>query len=222
MRAMILAAGFGQRMLPLTEHTPKALLKVAGEPLIVHHLLQFAAMKLERVVINLGHLGIKIRDYLGDGHTFGLDIRYSEEWPPLETGGGIANALPLLGPDPFIVVNADIYTAFCYDTLTTLNASAHLAHLVLVDNPVWHAQGDFILQHDRIVAQGIGAQLTFSGLSVLHPDLFKHCLKGTFPLAPLLRRAIANNHVTGEHYTGMWHNVGTVQEFTQLKGEATT
>jgi len=216
MRAMILSAGFGKRLLPLTEHTPKALMVVADEPLIAHHLRKLATIGTERVVINLGHLGHKIRDYVGNGKQFELEVLYSEESPPLETGGGILKALPLLGSNPFIVCSVDIYSNFPYETLPkTLTG---LAHLVLVDNPPWHPKGDFGLSGGYIVSDECKPKLNFAGIYVLHPQLFDGCPQGHFRIPSLLYPAIARQQVTGEHYRGMWHNIGTMAQLANLQG----
>ncbi len=209
MRAMILAAGRGERLRPLTDHTPKPLLEVGGRPLIEHHLVALAAAGFEEVVINLAHLGEQIRARLGDGSAFGLTIHYSEEGAQaLETGGGIYQALPLLGDEPFLVVNADIYTDFPFATLRA--PMQCLAHLVLVDNPPHHPQGDFHLgPGGRVNDCGCGPRLTFAGIGLYHPALFRGCRPGPFPLAPLLRRAMAADEVTGEHFHGRWVDVGT-------------
>lgn len=216
MKAMILAAGKGERMRPLTLHTPKPLLPVAGQPLIEYHLRALAAAGFTEVVINHAWLGQQIEDHLGDGSRFGLSIRYSPEGEPLETGGGIFKALPLLGEAPFLLVNGDVWTD--YD-LSRLRAPLQgLAHLVLVDNPSHHGGGDFRLQGAQVVdGDDAPGTLTFSGLSVLHPALFEGCRPGAFKLAPLLRQAMAAGQVSGEHYQGRWVDVGTQERLAEVE-----
>ena len=211
--AMILAAGRGERMRPLTDHTPKPLLEAGGRPLIGHHLAALARAGVREVVVNHAHLGAQIEQALGDGAAYGLRIRYSPEEVALETGGGIFRALPLLGPDPFIVVNGDVWTDF--DPARLRLADADLAHLVLVDNPAHHPAGDFVLAGDRVREDG-GPRLTFSGVGVYRPALFDGCAPGRFPLAPLLRAAIAVGRVSGEHHRGRWVDVGTPERLAAL------
>lgn len=221
MKAMILAAGRGERMRPLTDHTPKPLLSVAGKPLIVHHLEALRAAGFREFVINTGHLGEQLPAVLGDGHRWGVRIAYSPEPPDaLETGGGVFQALPLLGSEPFLVVNGDVWTNYPFARLSTRLAGSALAHLVLVDNPPHHAQGDFSLEDGgESVGESGTERLTFSGVSVLRPELFAGCRPGRFPLGPLLRRAIAINQVSGEHFTGAWRDIGTPQRLAELDRE---
>lgn len=215
MKAMILAAGRGERMRPLTDRIPKPLLPVAGRPLIEYHLRALAAAGFEQVVINLSHLGEQIENALGDGSRYGVPVRYCHEGATaLETGGGILQALPLLGEAPFAVINGDVWTEFPLATLTERPCA--LAHLVLVDNPPQHPRGDFILDGDRVRTEGAGATLTFSGVGVYSPRLFAGCKPGRFPLAPLLRQAMAADQVGGEHYRGRWFDVGTPQRLAEL------
>lgn len=214
MSAMILAAGFGKRLLPLTEKTPKALLKVQGEPLIVHQIHRLVRAGMGPIVINLGHLGDKIEHYLGDGLGFGVDILYSYEDPPLETAGGIIKALPLLGANPFVVVSADIYTDFPYENLP--KRPQGLAHVVVVDNPSWHANGDFGLTDRRIISNQGKPTYTFANIGVYSPELFEGAPEGVLRLGPWLRQAIERQRVTGEHYKGIWHNIGTLKELETL------
>lgn len=215
MKAMILAAGRGERMRPLTDRLPKPLLSVAGRPLIEHHLRKLAAAGYQEVVINLAWLGEKIEASLGRGAAFGVRIRYSYEPPgALETGGGILHALPLLGAEPFLVINSDIWTD-C--PLTPLQQPpAGLAHLVLVDNPAHHPQGDFRLCGDRVRANG-EPRLTFAGIGVYRPELFHGCPPGSFPLASLLRAAMSRDRVSGVHYRGRWLDVGTPPRLNELE-----
>lgn len=206
MRAMILAAGKGERMRPLTLHTPKPLIPVAGVPLIEYHLRALAQAGVTEVVINHAWLGDRIEAHLGDGARFGLQIVYSKESQPLETGGGIYQALPLLGHEPFIVVNGDVFTD--YDFAVLQKPLQGLAHLVLINNPEHHLEGDFSLEEGRVLAPTT-ATLTYSGIAVLHPELFAGCQAGAFKLSPLLRQAIAQGQVSGEQFNGCWIDVGT-------------
>lgn len=214
MKAMLLAAGRGERMRPLTDHTPKPLLVAGGKPLIAWHLQALARAGVREVVINLSWLGAQIRDAIGDGRTFGLAVRYSEEGsPPLETGGGIFQALPLLGPEPFLVVNGDTFTDVDLGVLK-LPATAE-ACLVLVDNPPQHPNGDFVLAGDRIV-DGAGPRLTYSGIGIFSSALFAGCTGGRFPLLPLLQRAIAAGRLQGQRHAGLWLDIGTPERLAAL------
>ncbi len=211
---MVLAAGRGERLRPLTDHTPKPLLMVRGKPLIVWHLERLARAGVREVVINLSWLGASIRQALGGGEQFGLQIQYSEEPEgALEVGGGIFRALPLLGTAPFIVVNGDTFTDLDFATLAI--APAALAHLVLVPNPEHHPGGDFVLQ-GREVSSGAAPRLTYSGIGVYRPELFASCSAGRFPLLPVLREAIAERRLSGERYDGRWTDVGSVQRLAAL------
>lgn len=203
---MILAAGRGERMRPLTDHTPKPLLMAGGKPLIVHHIEHLAAAGFHDIVINHAHLGEQIEAALGDGSRWGVAIRYSPEIRALETGGGIFHALPLLGSHPFLAVNGDISTDLDFTHLGL--ADGLLAHLVLVENPRYHLQGDFALAEGRVLAKG-EPRYTFSGIGVYHPDLFRDCMPGAFPLAPLLRDAMTRRLVSGKLHSGHWSDVGT-------------
>lgn len=217
MKAMILAAGRGERLRPLTLQTPKPLLQVRGQSLIARHLAALARAGVREVVINLSWLGEQIRAALGDGAGFGLRIHYSDEGPvPLETGGGILRALPLLGPDPFVLVSADIYTDFDPGSLA-LEPGA-LGHLMLVPNPAYHPQGDFALRDGRIAATG-EPRYTYGNVGLIHPELFAGWPPGRFPLLPVLQRAIAQGRLYGELYTGCWANVGTAEELAALARE---
>ena len=216
MKAMILAAGKGERMRPLTLHTPKPLVRAGGVPLIEYHLCALHEAGFHEVVINHAWLGQQIEDYLGDGERFGLRIAYSPEGEPLETGGGIFRALPLLGDEPFMVVNGDIWTDYPFNTLRM--PLAGLAHLVLIDNPAHHPQGDFSLIDGQVRdSQDAGTRLTYSGIAVLHPKLFADCQDGAFKLAPLLRAAMDQGQVTGEHFTGRWVDVGTHERLAEVE-----
>lgn len=215
MRAMILAAGRGERMRPLTDHTPKPLLRVGPHTLIEYHIRALAQAGIHELIINHAHLGAQIEQALGDGHRFGVHIRYSPEGEALETGGGILQALPLLGPESFVVVNGDIWTDFPFVRL--LARVSGLAHLVLVDNPPQHVVGDFVLGPDGLVRDDDGPRLTFSGIGVYRPELFADCRPGKFALAPLLRAAMAQGLVSGEYYPGVWMDVGTPERLAQLE-----
>lgn len=215
---MILAAGRGQRLRPLTDTVPKPLVEVGGELLIVRHLRRLAAAGVREVVVNLGWLGKQVRTTLGDGADYGVSILYSEEgWPALETGGALLHALPLLGNAPFVLLNADVWTDYPFAELVerarTL-ASADMAHLVLVPNPPHHPQGDFGLANGRVVADG--PRLTFSGLSVQHPRLLAGTTQqGAFPILPLWRRALARGQLAGERFTGRWFDIGSLERLAQ-------
>jgi N-acetyl-alpha-D-muramate 1-phosphate uridylyltransferase len=215
MKAMVLAAGRGERMRPLTDHTPKPLLVAGGKPLIAWHLEALARAGIREVIVNLSWLGAQIRAALGDGRQFGLQIQYSEEGsPPLETGGGIFHALPLLGPAPFLVVNGDTFADIDLSSLR-LSAAAD-ARLVMVTNPPQHPQGDFVLDGERLRV-GEGATLTYSGIGVFSPALFAGCTEGQFPLLPLLKRAIAAGRLQGQHHTGRWLDIGSPERLAALR-----
>lgn len=219
MRAMILAAGRGERMRPLTDHTPKPLLQVGGKPLILWHIERLVRAGITDLVINHAHLGKQIEQALGDGSRFGASIRYSDEGTALETAGGIAFALHLLGEEPFAVVNGDVYCDYDFSYLPQCAAalvnSEDRAHLVLVDNPEHNLKGDFGLQGARIT--DTTPKFTFSGIGLYKPQLFADIQRGTkAPLAPLLREQIANGKVRGEHHRGVWIDVGTPQRLHEL------
>ncbi len=208
MRAMILAAGKGERMRPLTLTTPKPLIPVAGVPLIEYHLGALARAGFTEVVVNHAWLGEKIEAHVGNGERFGLQVTYSRETQPLETGGGIFQALKYLGDEPFVVVNGDIWTD--YDFAALRRPLAGLAHLVLVPNPEHHPEGDFLLQDGQVQVPSTSVDtLTYSGIAVLHPQLFADSAAGAFKLAPLLRFAMRDGDVSGEQFDGHWIDVGT-------------
>lgn len=214
MRAMILAAGRGERMRPLTDHTPKPLLVVGGKPLIVWHIERLAQAGFREIVINHAHLGQQIEQTLGDGHQWQVHIRYSPEATALETAGGIAQALPLLGDAPFLVVNGDVFTDIDYASL--MLPAGKLAHLVMVDNPPQHVAGDFGLCEGLVQATA-GDMLTFSGVGVYAPALFDSVTRGQpAKLAPLLRAAMSDARVSGQHHRGIWHDIGTPERLAQL------
>ncbi|MDJ0740883.1 MAG: nucleotidyltransferase family protein [Gammaproteobacteria bacterium] len=211
--AMILAAGRGERMRPLTDHTPKPLLAVGGKALIVWHIERLAAAGIDDIVINHAHLGQVIEKALGDGSEWGVHIRYSAEGKALETGGGIFRALPLLGAAPFLVVNGDTWSDIDYAAVQLRDGD--LAQLVMVDNPAFHPDGDFCLVDGRLHADG-EPRLTFSGVGAYAPSLFAACTPGAFPLAPLLRDAMARGRVGGTHHGGLWTDVGTPQRLRDI------
>jgi len=207
-------------MRPLTDHTPKPLLTVGGKPLIVWHIERFVRAGIVDLVINHAHLGAQIENALGDGSAFGANITYSDEGTALETAGGISYALELLGEQPFAVINGDIYCEYDVARLPEFAARlAHrggLAHLVMIDNPPHHPQGDFHLSNDRIVSDS-GPLLTFSGIGIYQPSMFNTIRRGDrAPLAPLLHDQIARGKVSGEHYRGLWVDVGTPQRLAEL------
>ncbi|WP_458526737.1 N-acetylmuramate alpha-1-phosphate uridylyltransferase MurU [Onishia taeanensis] len=214
MKAMILAAGLGKRMRPLTDTCPKPLLPVAGKPLIVHHLERLAAAGIVEVVINVSYRAEQIIAALGDGAAHGVNIEWSREDRPLETGGGIRQALPLLGEAPFLLINGDVW---CAPDLTRLPVLAEdLAHLWLVDNPDHHPQGDFHLDGAGRVHPDGAPRLTFAGLSLIDPALLAGEAPGAFALAPLLRKAMAAGRVAGHHHRGPWVDVGTPERLAEL------
>ncbi|HEB56923.1 MAG TPA: nucleotidyltransferase family protein [Gammaproteobacteria bacterium] len=217
MKAMILAAGRGERMRPLTDTTPKPLLEVGGKPLIVWHLEALALAGIEDIVINHAWLGEQIEATLGDGSAYGVRIFYSPEQPEaLETAGGIIQALPLLGRDPFLVINGDIWCDYPLINLVShILRPAIQAHLLMVDNPAQHPEGDFVLYQDLLGVEG-KTRLTFSGIGVYSPALFAGLAEGKRPLAPLLRAAMMEKHVSGEYYSGQWFDLGSPDRLQQL------
>jgi MurNAc alpha-1-phosphate uridylyltransferase len=211
---MILAAGRGERLRPLTDTTPKPLLRVRGQPLIERHVVALARAGISRIVINLAWLGSQIRDYLGDGARYGAAIIYSEEAPQaLETGGGIFRALPHLEPGPFAVVNGDIFTDFPFETLAL--HSTRDAHLVLVPNPPQHALGDFGIEQGMALAEA-ASRYTFSGIATYRSAFFAACADGAFPLKPLLLRSMAARRCSAQLYAGAWEDVGTAARLQAL------
>jgi len=215
MRAMILAAGRGERLRPLTDTLPKPLVELGGKTLIEHHLEALAGAGFREVVINQGHLGDQLPAALGDGARWGVRVHWSDEQPEaLETGGGIFKALPLLGKGPFLVVNGDVWTDYPLGRLRAVKCD--WAHLVLVPNPTHNAVGDFALVGAR-VREGGEARFTFSGIGVYHPRLFEGCSPGKFSVVPLLRAAMRDHLVTGELYHGAWSDVGTAERLEELR-----
>lgn len=223
MKAFILAAGRGERMRPLTDHTPKPLLPAGGKPLIVWHLERLAAAGFREVVINHAHLGAQIEQMLGDGSPWGLSIKYSPEPPgALETAGGIAQALPLLGDQAFLVVNGDVYCDLDFRQLATSSLARAVvsAHLAMVANPSHHATGDFSLEANRVAYANSEHTLTYAGVGVFSPAMFAGIAPGTvMKLRPLLDAAIASGTLTGERFAGRWVDVGTPQRLAELDKE---
>ena len=216
MKAMILAAGRGERMRPLTDTTPKPLLKVAGKALIEYSLENLVAAGFTDIVINVAYLGTQIMNYCGDGNRWGANLCYSDEGPvALETAGGIAKALPLLGDNPFLVVNADI--VFDYPLGELHDKPVELAHLILIDNPPHHPNGDFCLKTNGLVSEHGEGKLTYSGIGVYHPALFVDLKVGQpQKLRPVLTRAMQQGKVSGECYSGLWQDIGTPQRLQEL------
>jgi len=229
MKAMILAAGHGTRMKPLTDHTPKPLLKVGNKPLIVWHIEKLKQAGFQDIVINIAWLGDQIPNALGDGSKFGVNLHYSDEQQDgaLETAGGIIKALPLLtyksltdkilANETFLVVNGDVWCDFNYSTQNPLK-NDNLAHLVLVNNPSHNPDGDFSLDNNRVSKEGKN-KLTFSGIGYYHPALFNKLPQGIRPLAPLLREAMQQNKVTAELFSGDWRDIGTPERLEQLDAD---
>ena len=219
MKAMILAAGMGNRMRPLTLHTPKPLLEVGGKPLIVWHIEKLQKMGVQEIVINTAWLGEKLADALGDGSQFGVKILWSHEGEGLETAGGIINALPLLGNEPFILVNGDVWTTMDFAPLLNVQLQDDLAHLVLVENPVQHPQGDFTLAANKAYTfeqARSGENLTYSGVAVMHPQMFDGLESGKRPLAPLLKQAMQQEKISAQKLQGVWVDVGTPERLNAL------
>lgn len=219
MKVMLLAAGKGTRMLPLTATTPKPLLQVGGLSLIEHQILKLKAGGFTDFVINHAWLGMQIEQALGDGSRYGVSIAWSREDEPLETAGGIVQALPLLGSAPFVVVNADIWTDYGFSALHNALPAAGLAHLVLVPNPAHHPRGDFALTADAqllMPSQENPATYTYSGIAVYDPELFAGVTERKYPLLPLLKQAIAQRRASGQLHAGDWLDVGTPERLHEL------
>jgi N-acetyl-alpha-D-muramate 1-phosphate uridylyltransferase len=215
MKAMILAAGRGERLRPLTDHTPKPLIPVAGKPLIQYHIENLKQAGITDIVINTAWLAEQIHDALGNGDALDVSIQYSDEGSALETAGGIIKALPMLGEEPFVVINGDIW---CDYPLTSLPSLEHddLAHLVLVDNPEHNADGDFALNNRHVSNKGT-AMLTFSGIGLYRKELFDGCPVGPLPLAPILRQHCDLDRIAGSHYPGRWTDVGTIERLQHIE-----
>ncbi len=218
MKVMLLAAGVGERMRPLTDHTPKPLLKVAGTPLIEHHIRRLAEAGFTELVINVAHFAEQIIAYCGDGSRWGVSIVYSPEAKPLETAGGIINAMPLLGDKPFVVVNGDVWTDYPFAPLATQQLDGNEVHLVFVDNPPQHPLGDFSLDSSgqvRVKEQDVTGY-TYAGLGLYSPTFFAGIAAGKLAMRPLLDKAILGGVVGGEYYSGEWVDVGTPQRLQDL------
>ncbi|WP_299002064.1 N-acetylmuramate alpha-1-phosphate uridylyltransferase MurU [uncultured Shewanella sp.] len=214
MKAMILAAGRGERLRPLTDSVPKPLVKINNKALIEYHIEKLVDIGIKDIVINIAWLGDRIIHRLGFGERWGVRFHYSREEVALETGGGIKQALPLLGDEPFLVINGDIFI----DVLPTLPVlqQDQQAYVWLVDNPFHHPKGDFCLIHDKVKASG-NSKLTFSGIGLYSPSLFAQCEDNAFPLGPLLREKMEQGVVSGEHMTTFWCDVGTIERLTELE-----
>lgn len=220
MKAMILAAGRGERMRPLTDLLPKPLLTVAGKALIHYHLEALRAAAVQDIVINHAWLGHLLPEHLGTGQQFGMNISYSNEGAEgLETAGGIKKALPLLGDEPFMVINGDIFSDYPYQQLMDKLTPDSLAHLVLVPNPQQHPKGDFGISAAGLALAEAAQCFTFSGIAVYRPEFFSAVAEGKQKLAPYLRDAMAQQQVTAELYQGVWHDIGTVQRLTELSAQ---
>jgi MurNAc alpha-1-phosphate uridylyltransferase len=215
-KAMILAAGRGERLRPLTDTIPKPLVSLAGKPLIVYHLEALVQAGIREVVINVAYQGKLIQETLGEGEKYGIRIYYSiePEQGGLETGGGIFQALPLLGTEPFIVINSDIWTDYPLQQL--FKPLKGLAHIILVDNPAHNREGDFGLVGDKILLPH-DKRFTFAGISVYHPAFFKDCQPGIFSVTPLLKKAIEQQQVSGEQYAGTWIDIGTLNRLKEAE-----
>ena len=219
MKAMILAAGMGNRMRPLTLETPKPLLEVGGKPLIVWHIEKLQKIGVTEIVINTAWLAEKLVSALGDGSQFGVNILWSHEVEGLETAGGMINALSLLGDAPFILVNGDVWTTMDFAALLNVQLQTDLAHLVLVDNPAQHPEGDFILANGRgyvFEQQQLGEALTYSGVAILQPKMFEGLAAGKRPLAPLLKQAMLEHKISASKMQGVWVDVGTPERLNLL------
>ncbi len=215
MRAMVLAAGRGERLRPLTDEVPKSLVEVRGKSLLERHLASIHAAGVRTVVINLGWLGDKIVERVGSGRRYGLNVLYSQEGENiLETGGGIHNALPMLGDEPFLVINADIFTDMPVPVITL--ADQHIGHLVMVPSPEYRDGGDFDIE-DGLIRNGETQRLTFSGVAMYRPSFFDACEPGRFPLAPMLREAADNGQLSGSLYDGVWADIGTPERLKAIQ-----
>ena len=214
---MILAAGYGKRLRPLTDHTPKPLLPIGGKPMIVHHLEKIADSGIKEVVINLGHLGSKIPQSLGNGSTWGLSIEYSDEGPdPLETGGGMTKALPLLGSETFLLVNGDVWTDLDFSSIPSSLSGNDQAMLFLVDQPGWRDKGDFELDGNR-VQESDSPDLLYTGIALYHPSILDGAKVEKFSIVPRLKKAIQEDRVAGRKIVGEWDDVGTPERLSALR-----
>jgi len=220
MKAMILAAGRGTRMAPLTDTCPKPLIPLCGKPLIIHHLEKLAAAGITDIVINHAWLGEQLEQTLGNGSSWGIKIQYSPENEALETGGGVYQALPLLGEDAFLLINGDVWTNWDYsEVMNTSLQEGELGHLWLIDNPAHNPQGDFCLGEGKVFDTALlnETALTFSGISLLSPQLWAECTSGAYPLAPMLRSAMLQQQITGSKLNADWVDVGTPQRLSDLE-----
>lgn len=220
MKAMILAAGRGTRMAPLTDTCPKPLIPLCGKPLIIHHLEKLAAAGITDIVINHAWLGEQLEQTLGNGSSWGIKIQYSPENEALETGGGVYQALPLLGEDAFLLINGDVWTNWDYnEVMNTSLQEGELGHLWLIDNPAHNPQGDFCLGEGKVLDTALlnETALTFSGISLLSPQLWAECTSGAYPLAPMLRSAMLQQQITGSKLNADWVDVGTPQRLSDLE-----
>ena len=214
---MILSAGYGKRLRPLTDRIPKPLVPVGGKPLIVHHLEKLAKAGFREIVINLGHLGSKIPEALGDGSSMGLDIAYSDEGPePLETGGGITKALPLLGQENFLVVNGDVWCDLDFATIPAQLPEKDDALLFLVPQPAWREKGDFSLHNDRVL-ESDSPNLLYAGIALYHPRILEGAKVEKFSIVPRLRQSIGLNRVGGILHSGEWDDVGTPERLEAIQ-----
>ena len=217
MKAMLLAAGYGNRLRPLTDHTPKPLVSIGRKPLIVHHLEKLAKAGFRDVVINLGHLGAKIPEALGDGSSWGLSIAYSDEGPePLETGGGLTKALPLLGDEPFAVVNGDVWCDLDFSTIPQTLPRGDLATLYLVPKPDWRERGDFSISQSRVVETD-SPEFLYAGIAIYHPNILEGAKVEKFSIVPRLKDAISRKLVGGILFDGEWDDVGTPERLSGLQ-----
>ena len=218
MKVMILAAGYGKRLRPLTDHTPKPLVEIGGKPMIVHHLEKLSTAGFTEAVINLGHLGAKIPDALGDGTSWGMSIAYSDEGPdPLETGGGLAKALPLLGDDTFLVVNGDVWCDMDFASIPKELPAKDDAMLYLVPKPEWRERGDFSLTAEGRVVEDENPQLLYAGLALYHPRILDGAKVEKFSIVPRLKEAIAGDRVGGVLHSGNWDDVGTPERLEAIR-----
>ncbi|OGT48408.1 MAG: hypothetical protein A3F17_04870 [Gammaproteobacteria bacterium RIFCSPHIGHO2_12_FULL_41_15] len=214
MKAVILSAGLGTRMQPLTNDLPKPLLQVAGKCLIEHHLLKLASAGITDIIINTHYLSEKIIDKLGDGRDYHVNITYSVEDKLLNTGGGLLNVLPMIGETPFLVIASDIYTSFEFRSLP--DSLKGLAHLVLVDNPPYHIKGDYSLNKVGLIGLDSDKKFNFAGIALVHPHLFLHCKESVFPISALFSKAIKQQACTGQYFQGAWYNVGTPDQLNEV------
>ena len=222
MKAMILAAGKGTRLRPLTEHTPKPLLLVGGKPLIIHHLTRLASAGFSEIVINVAYLGKQIIEALGDGSKWGVKLEYSQETEPLETAGAILYAQALLGDAPFLLINGDVWSDYPLDQLHYHHLDNDvLAHLILVDNPAHNAEGDFSISPKGLLTEKTSQSYTFSGMSIIHPNLITHYpqKRQVFPLGEVFNYGIEQRAITAEVYKGDWVDVGTIERLNALDNQ---